>query len=244
MVAGCFAARGDSCDAETSGISMLAEVLDDGDTVRAEANFEFGDRSGPGTVLELCDDDVLTINGQEPTVTSKYDEVEYSVTWNDPADAPTDFVFRLERREQEETVMAEIELPGRFELIIPQPEQEISRGAEFTLEWTPAGDQTEMTIAVRDEIGIDCVGTAAGEHHYAGPDGVQVPDTGLRLLPAFTLAGGTGGTPPTPALDLDPRCVATFAFQRAITGEYPDALERGGAVRAAVRRTVETYAVP
>lgn len=241
---GCFAARGDSCEIDSDEISMVAEVLDDGTTVRAEANFESGDRSGLGTVLELCEQDVLTINGREPTVTSKFDEVEYSITYEDPADAPSDFTFVLERGEEEETITAEVSLPEAFTVIAPQPEQEISRGAEFTLEWATAANGSEMVVGLADQISEECVETAAGDHHYMGPDGITVPDTGLRLMPAWTLAGGAGGVPPQPVPDLESRCVATFGFRRVRFADYPEGLGGGGRVTASVERNVDFYAIP
>src|SRR5690606_34918865 len=77
LVGGCLTSVGDSCTVPTHAISMVATVVDNGMSIRAEADFEEGDRRGLSFPLELCPDDVLTINGEAPRMTEKVGRIVY-----------------------------------------------------------------------------------------------------------------------------------------------------------------------
>jgi hypothetical protein len=223
---------GQSCDFETGAMKLVAEVVDNGHTVRAEASF----RSEDGAVvtpIELCEDDILTINGQEPIETIKLDRVTYSLT-QDFEDAPRDFLFELVRDARDEVVEARVTLPGAFEILSPANGESLSRADEVDLTWEPPEPEGEMQIEIEEMLGGGiCIETRTEGHDYKRHGGIRVEDGGTWKIPAGTLTS-----------ELDEPCDAVYKLTRAATGEYPEALDRGGFVEGRVQRMVGFESTP
>jgi len=82
--AGCIGDETSTCQVPSDDMSIVGKVIDAGSSIRAEIDFEAGDRSGIDRPLELCEDDRLEINGEEPTETRRPGRIVYAVTF--PAD--------------------------------------------------------------------------------------------------------------------------------------------------------------
>lgn len=223
---------GQSCDFETRAMKMVAEVVDDGITVRAEASF----RSEDGAVvtpIELCEDDTLTINGQALTETIKLDRVVYSIT-QDFEDAPRSFVFELVRDGRDEVVETRVDLPGAFDILTPAQGQSLSRSEEVDITWEPPEPEGEMQIEIEEMLGGGiCITTEMGDHDYKRHGGIRVEDDGMWKIPAGALT-----------TELEEPCDATYKLTRSATGAYPEALDRGGFVEGRVQRTVGFESAP
>ena len=178
---------------------------------------------------------MLTINGQRPREQDKFDRIEYSVTWS-LDEAPEEFVFLLERQAEGDEVQARVTRPAVFDILTPTPRQEIPRSQDMELTWDPPDPTAQILIQMDDEIGIACLDTDRGEHDYMGIDGVWVPDSGSRVIPA----GAIRESLPT---DPSGACDATVTLTRANEGEYPGVLERGGWVEARSERSVTFVSV-
>lgn len=229
---GCGDAGGDSCTVETGEMSVVATVVDSGSTLRAEIDFERGDRSELDDPLTLCDDDELTINGERPTKTERPGRVVYGVSFD--GDAERTVAFDLDRQGGEERVRFEVTLPPIFEILAPADGDAVSRGADLVMQWEPPAPDDTMRIELREEIGMGvCIFTDEGEHHYKRLGGVDVPDDGDWMIPADSVHS-----------DLDEACSASYLMSRIVAGDYPAALGQGGYVEARVDRTVTFDSVP
>lgn len=232
--AGCIAATGDSCEIKTNGISVTAEVNDEGTNVRAWAAFEAGDQSGVGTKLDLCDVDVFTINDQSPQRSEDSDSIEYSVTWPS-GDAPETYHFKFDRTEDGDLVEWSVDLPPQFDITGPAG-GDISRADELEITWEPANADGTMNIELEDEVGEFCLETDVAGHDYIGIGGEDVSDTGSRIIPADAITLDD-------AADTD-SCPATFTLMREQGGTYPSELKQGGSVKADVTRGFDFTSVP
>jgi hypothetical protein len=229
-VAGCN--FGHSCDFETKSMKLVAEVVDNGAIVRAEASFRSED-GGVVTPIELCEDDILTINGAPPIETIKLDRVTYSVT-QDFDEAPRDFVFELDRDGRDEVVEAKVTLPDAFVISSPAEGQSLSRSEEVDLTWDPPAPEGEMQIEIEEMLGGGiCIKSEVEGHDYKRHGGIRVEDSGLWKIPAGTLS-----------TDLEGPCNAAYKLTRSAPGAYPEALDRGGFVEGRVHRTVGFESAP
>jgi hypothetical protein len=230
VLAGCNI--GQSCDFETGAMRLVAEVVDDGTVVRAEASFRSED-GGYATAIELCEDDALTINGQAPTQTIKIDRVIYSLTRNFE-EAQRDYTFELVRAERDEVIRARVTLPHTFEILTPANGESLSRAEELELTWTPPEPEDEIQIEIEEMLGGGiCITTATAEHDYKRPGGIRVEDKGTWTIPPDVL-----GT------ELEEPCDAVYKLTRSVAGDYPDVLDRGGYIEARVQRTVAFESAP
>jgi hypothetical protein len=232
---GCIAATGDSCEIKTHGISVTAEVKDDGTNVRAKAAFEAGDQSGVGTKLDLCDVDVFTINGNNPKRSEDGDSIDYSVSWPS-ADAPPTYDFKFDRTEDGDLVEWSVDLPPQFDLTGPAG-GDISRAEELELTWEPDNPDGTINIELEDEVGEFCIATDMAGHDYMGVGGEDVADNGSRTIPV-------GAIGPHSDENVDDSCPATFTLMREQGGTYPSELKEGGSVTALVVRGVDFTSVP
>jgi hypothetical protein len=232
--AGCLFEPGDSCPVPTAEMAMVATVLDNGTTVRAEVDFDSEDRGGAGFSLELCDDDVLTINGQDPEFREKSNRFEYSVTV-DAASAARSWVFRLERGNDNPSIEAKVELPPTFQVTSPVASQELSRAADFEFRWDPPQPGSLMQFELEEDIGGGmCILVDGAEHDYKRRGGVQVDDIGSWVVGA----GSLGATEP------DAFCNVRYKLSRIADGAYPDGLRQGGLLEAQVLRTLPLVSAP
>jgi hypothetical protein len=220
---GCLvASTGDTCEIKTSGIAMKATVEDDGTTVRAAAVFESGDMSGVGTKLEIGECDEFTINDRTTNRREDNLEIEYSVTW-DAGDAPTDFVFRLNRKDDGDDVHAEVSLPARFSITAPDDGTEVSRAANLELTWDPPEPGGEIEVELEEEIDGDICFESYDD---------TVEDTGALTIPPGTIELSGIDEPE------DKVCEAALVLTRTAAGAYPSELKDGGSVSAKVIRRV------
>ena len=223
---------GQSCDYETRAMKLVAEVVDDGSSVRAEASFRSED-GGSATPIELCEDDILTINGTQPRETIKIDRVTYSLT-QPFEDAPRDFVFELARSERDEIVRTSVTLPNVFEISSPANGESLSRADEVEITWEPPEPEGEMRIEIGEMLGGGiCIRTETAEHDYKRHGGIGVDDTGSWKIPAGTLA-----------TEVDEPCNALYKLTRTAIGDYPEAFDRGGYVEGRVQRMVAFESTP
>lgn len=216
-------------------ISMVATVVDDGDTVRAEADFESGDRSGPGSPLRLCKDDKLTINGDKPERAKKGDRWVYSITVTDPTSAPRKWTFHLDRKRDGSPIESTVELPPPFQITAPTAQEQISRAADYGVTWQPPNAGGTMQLELDEEVGAGiCLQTTMMDQDYKRQGGVQVDDTGTWTITANAVT----------ATDAGADCNAQLRLSRVVDGKYPDALDIGGLVEARVSRFVEIVSAP
>ncbi len=224
---------GNSCPVPTKDISMEAIVLDTGSRVRAVADFQDGPRGGLGSQrLQLCDNDILTINGLDATETEKSDRIEYSVTW-DLDQAPDQFEFALDR-ENQSNVRATVTLPPRFSIVVPIAGDTLPRSVDTTLEWDPPRDGGQILVTIDDEIGEPCKISANAPPLRVG---VELPDTGI-----FTVLADTLELEPNPTMQTE--CDAFVRLSRINPGDYPAELEDSGRVEARVERRIDFLSVP
>lgn len=217
---------GQSCDFDTKAIKLVAEVVDDGITVRAEASFR-ADEGAQSTAIELCEDDTLTINGDPPIETIKLDRVAYSVT-RDFEGAPRNYTFELVRSDKDEVVETQVVLPAVFEILDPAAGETLARSEETHITWDPPEPEGEMQIEVEEMLGGGiCVKTEMAEHDYKRLGGIRVEDSGSWKIPPDVLT-----------TDLEEPCEAAYKLTRSNPGEYPEAFQRGGFVEGRVQRTV------
>jgi hypothetical protein len=229
----CVVEPDDSCELDTRSISVVASATDNGAVVRAEVDFDGGDRSGLAYPLELCEDDDLTIAGETPERTDRLDRVVYSV--NLPfEEAPRELEFRLERKSMDESVSFMVALPPAFDILAPTIDQPISRGVDFLLEWAPPNAGEQIRIGLTEEIGAGvCLETAVVDHEYKTMDGVPVDDAGSWTVPADVIDGAAGGD-----------CEAVYAFKRLSPVPYPADFLLGGYVEGRVERRVAFRSTP
>lgn len=220
----------DSCGIPTDEIAVVATAVQNGVTLRAEAEFSTATTSGDGT-LSLCDADQLVIAGAEAERVDRPDRVTYSHT-SEMIDAGS-VTFELQR-EDETSVSFTIEVPPTFEVTSPMPGAEISRSSEFILSWSPPNDGDVMRIELAEEIGNGvCLETHVAEHDYKGLAGVDIEDDGDWNIPAAVIDSG--------ARDM---CEASYRFTRRQDSAYPGELLAGGYLEGRVERLVAFVSVP
>lgn len=208
---------------------MIARVVDNGVTVRAEMDLATGVRGELAVPWTNCSGDRLRINGRDTTRARKAGRVEYSAIF----DASTrDFEFELDRVRHAQ-ILTSVRLPDSFEITAPSPTEAVSRAAGNTIAWTPPGTGT-VRIEMAEEIGGGlCVLTDNPEHNYKAQGGVEVEDTGQWEVPAGVIASET-----------DEVCDARYMVSRFAQGSYPEALAEGGFVEAQVLRAVVIVSEP
>ena len=230
--AGCDEVGTNTCAATNEELSVVAIAVDNGSRIRAEIDFEKGDRTGTPAPLEVCGDEALTIAGQKPTTTEKADRIVYSATL--PTDESREVEFRLERTADDPVVIT-VPVPPAFEIIAPVDDEDVSRSQELILQWDPPLDGSELRVSIEEEIGYGlCVITEAGEHHYKTRAGVPVPDTGMWTIPAGVIASG----------NVEGICDAFYTLRRVLRSNYPDSLSPGGFIEGRVLRSVQINSVP
>lgn len=228
---GCDDETDDTCAVSSADLSLVAVVVDNGPKIRAEIDFERGDRTTIPSPLHVCGNEALTIDGKAPTVTEKPDRIVYSVTL--PSDTSREVSFVLQRVEGE-PIEVQVDLPPPFEITAPEQQQEVSRSEDLLLSWSPALDMGELRVNVDETVGYGlCVITQEGEHHYKTKRGVPVPDQGQWTIPADVISSET----PMP-------CPAFYTLRRILRRSTPDTLSPGGFVEGRVERTVEIRSVP
>ncbi|MBC8070213.1 MAG: hypothetical protein IAG13_17915 [Deltaproteobacteria bacterium] len=232
LVIACDTSDGtDACDVPTSELSMVATVVDNGDSIHAEVDFGRGARNGPPGPFALCDSDELFVAGEDVERTDRSDRVAYSASL--PTDTPRFVDFEL-RRPEGERIAFSIELAPAFDITAPVPAAEISRSQDFALGWAPPQDGGEMRIELTEEIGYGiCLETSMTEHAYKDEVGVSVDDSGLWTIPAMSVDGG--------ARD---KCDAIYRLTRFTTPDYPPELHIGGYLEGRVERLVAFVSVP
>lgn len=230
-VTGCDQETADTCSVSNDELSLVAVVVDNGVKLRAEIDFESGDRTGLPSPLQVCGSETLTIGGVSPTVTEKADRIVYSVTL--ALDTAPEVAFVLER-DRGEDVEVRLSRPPSFSVTAPDDGQTIPRSEDLTLMWSPTVEGSEMLVSVEEDVGYGlCVVTQEGEHHYKTRIGVSVPDGGQWTIPAGVVASETPGP-----------CAAFYNLRRVLRSPYPADLAEGGFVEARVLRTVEIESVP
>jgi len=231
-LAGCDEASADTCAAANDELSVVAVAVDNGSRIRAEIDFEKGDRTDTPAPLEVCGDEVLTIAGREPTRTQKADRIVYSATL--PTEESREVEFRLERSEADPVVIT-VPVPPSFDILAPVDDEDVSRSEELVLQWDPPVEGAELRVTVEEEIGYGlCVITEAGEHHYKTRAGIVVPDTGMWTIPAGAIASGNA----------ESTCDAFYTLRRVMRSSYPDTLSPGGFIEGRVLRSVQINSVP
>ena len=111
---------------------------------------------------------------------------------------------------------------------------EISRSADFVLEWTPANAGGLMRIELAEEIGNGvCLQTPVAEQNYKGLSGVDIEDDGNWKIPADVIDAGARDD-----------CDASYRFSRLVKAEYPAELATGGYLEGRVERLVAFVSVP
>jgi hypothetical protein len=228
-VAGCTPR---SCTVDTSELSMVARVVDNGVTVRAEVDFMTGERGDVAVPWQRCDDDRVEINGRTAIETVKDERVEYSLTLD--VGAATSFEFLLAREVDDQAVVASVDLPPSFEVLAPEPGITIARTEDVLIRWEPANAGGQLSIELVEEIGDGiCIMTLDEGHEYKHPGGVRVDDTGEWLVPGTAIHG-----------DPQAGCEARYILNRYNLGEYPAALADGGFLEAQVTRNVLFHSTP
>lgn len=223
---------GRTCDVASDAMSVVATVVDAGPSIRAEIDFEDGDRSSLDRPLVLCDEDRLSINGEEPVETERPGRVVYGVTL--PADADRNVVFQLDREGFGERVRVELPLPPGFEIVAPLADAVVPRASDLLLQWDPPTAEDTMRIGLGEEVGMGvCIYTEDGDHDYKTLAGIDVPDDGDWTIPSGSILS-----------DGDAECSAYYTLKRIAPGEYPAAFGRGGYVEARVDRTVWFRSAP
>jgi hypothetical protein len=226
---GCQTVETDTCDFATDDLSAVAVVVDRGDVVRAEIDFEAGDRAVDAEPLSICEEETLRINGETPTRTDKAQRIVYSANL---AATERTVTFSLERDDGDMSMA--IDLPDAFEIVAPEPGAMLSRAAETIIAWDPPRSGEQLRIELGEEIGGGvCIFTEEGPHHYKKRGGVDVPDEGMWTIPGGSVHSDTDGP-----------CVAYYTFQRIVQGTYPDVLHPGGYIEAQVERTITFASVP
>lgn len=225
VVTGCVQTETDTCGFDNDELSIVAVVVDRGDVVRAEIDFEAGDRKVDTTPLAVCEDETLRINDRSPTRTDKPERIVYSASL-DAAETRT-VSFTLSRPD-DDTVNVSIDLPGAFDVTAPAAGQMLSRAADTVFTWDPPIPGGQMRIELGEEIGGGiCIYTDEGDHHYKDIGGVDVPDDGQWTIPGGIVRSDEGGP-----------CTASYTLKRIGPGEYPSSLSEGGFVEARVERTI------
>jgi hypothetical protein len=221
-----------SCEYPTDEISIVAVALDAGESIRAEIDFEAGDRSSLGIELHLCEGDVLEIEGESPVETVHPDRVVYSLTF-DALASDRDIEFALDRAGDDDVTLG-IALPPAFDIVAPVAAAQVSRSADFVLEWAPPQPEGLIRIGLAEEIGYGiCLRTDNPEHDYKSADGVEVADDGNWLIPADVVQSDDGGA-----------CEATYDLTRVAAAAYPGGFASGGYAEGRVARSVAFVSVP
>jgi hypothetical protein len=221
----------DRCKVPNDELSMVARVVDNGVTVRAEADFATGERGELSVPWQRCENDRVEINDESATETVETERVEYSLTLD--VGVATAFEFVL-AREDFDPVRATVALPPTFEVLEPAAGQAISRGSDVTLLWQPPNPGGEMQIELVEEVGAGiCIVTETEGHEYKRPGGIRVEDDGDWLVPGTAISGD-------PQMD----CEARYVLERFSAGEYPSALDPGGFIEAQVVRTIVFISTP
>lgn len=229
MAGGC-AASGDSCEVPTDEMSMVGLVVDNGPTVRAEVDFESGQRDGLGLPLRLCDDDELFINGDEPRESERGPGFVYSLTIEDGS--VRDFEFELKRNDRDEVITLDVSLADAFDITSPVPGAQLSRMEDLVVIWEPADPGGMMRIELEEEIGGGiCLTTDQEEHAYKELGGIEVDDAGMWTIPAGVVTGQA-------------ECVGRYRLSRFTDGEYPSKLGPGGHLEAQVLRLIDFTSIP
>jgi hypothetical protein len=235
LVVGCADAGADeTCSVPTDELAVVAAVVDNGVTLRAEVELSTEGVDGPRP-LSLCTvkgkQDTLQIEGGEPEVVERPDGSIYASTLDQTTVRTV--IVDLARKEHASLVLT-IELPPSFEVVAPVVGAEISRSAELLLEWMPANPGAQMRIELAEEIGNGvCLETLVAEHDYKGLAGVDIEDDGNWKIPAEAIDGG--------ARD---HCDASYRFTRVLGTPYPEALGDGGYLEGRVERVVPFVSVP
>jgi hypothetical protein len=229
---GCSAGQGDSCEISTEEISAVSLIIDSGMDIRVAIDFEQGDRRGQGSSLRLCDADLLTINGQEPTEIVKASRIEYSLTVG--PDADRSFAIVLDRQDQGDRIAFSAQLPVAFEILLPMDGDPLTLGQEQVVEWEPGVTDGTMHVGLAEELGAgQCLIAEQEGHTYEQLGGLGVPDTGrLTIIPNALKS-----------MSNEP-CAATYTLTRLVQGDYPEGLQRGGRVEARVERYRVVEVVP
>lgn len=229
-LAACDPAPTDSCGVPTNEISLVAIAVENGPTLRTEVELSTEDAAGVHG-LELCDADVLEIDGHATEEIDRPDKVLYSYT----SDMVASRTVALElRREEGESVSFTIDIPPSFEVSAPVAGAEVSRSSDFVLEWAPPNPGNMMRIGLAEEIGMGvCIETSVAEHDYKGLSGVDIEDDGNWNIPATVLDAGARE-----------KCDASYRFTRIASAEYPGALAAGGYLEGRVERLVAFVSVP
>ncbi len=226
----CGETQTDTCGLANDELSIVAVVVDRGDVVRAEIDFEAGDRTLDTTPLSVCEEETLRINDRTPTRTDKPERIVYSANL-DAAQTRT-VTFSLSRSE-DDTVTVAVDLPDAFDVTAPAPGEMVSRATDTVLTWVPDNPDGQMRIELGEEIGGGiCIFTDEGEHHYKDLGGIDVPDQGRWTIPGGSVQSDYGGP-----------CNATYTLKRIAQGEYPANLQEGGYVEARVERTITFVSV-
>lgn len=220
----------DTCDVSTDLLSIVAAVVDNGVTLRAEVEFSTQGTDGPRP-LSLCDKDTLQIEGGDPEVVERPDRAIYASTLD--TTVARSLAIELARKGHESVTLS-VDLPPAFEVLAPAIGEEVSRSAEVVLEWMPGNPGAQMRIELAEEIGNGvCLQTEVAEHAYKGLAGVDIEDDGNWKIPAAAIDGG--------ARD---HCDASYRFTRVVGSPYPETLGEGGYLEGRVERIVPFVSVP
>ncbi len=193
---------------------MWATVLDLGDHVEVEVEFEVGDADGAS--LTLCPErDRLAINGVEAEQIRALGHVFYVAEFAGAAEPSYEIALT---RDDAEDVSVVVEMPPSLEILAPAASSSHSRSEALEISWDPPWPGQLLELAVEDAVGSDCL-EAFGVAY-------QVDDIGSYLLDDPKLASEEQGV----------SCEVTLALSRGAIVDYPAALHEGGEIAAFVRR--------
>lgn len=233
ITAACDEDASNSCEVDNPDLSMVAIVEDNGTAIRAEADFERGDRTTVPSPLTLCDGDVLRIQGKEPIETEKSERTVYSVTLD--ADEERSVTFALTREDIGEDIEFTVDLPPAFTITSPEAMQEVPLAEALSITWDPPDPEDEMRVKLEEDVGYgQCVITPMDEElNLERRGGVAVEDDGEWTVPAGTITSESMAP-----------CRAFYILRRIALRPYPDSLSPGGFFEARVLRAVEILAIP
>ena len=223
----------DPCEVADDQLSLVAVVIDNAQTVRAEVDFDAGERAALPEPWRKCDGDKIRINGQDARETERNGRWEYSLTL-DAAEAPRTFTFEIDREVSDAPILIEVELPPAFEVTAPEPGSSLSRSTSTPIQWSPPEPEGQLQLTLFESIGEGvCLETKVEAHDYKRTGGIRVDDDGDWTVPPAAISSPSGGS-----------CEAELQLRRFNDGEYPARLAPGGFVEGRVLRSVPFTSVP
>ena len=224
LAAGCVV-QGETCEINTSQISMHATAIDGDRGIAVEIELEEGDMTGVATSLELCaeQDERIEVNDRAAELREIFGVFRYVVTFDEPQES---YRIEFERPGRGQEIVAEVVAPAQFQIDGPASDETISRRVPVPITWSPAGaaeDLLEIELERRDVLCLDAWS-------------VETEDDGEFTVPAGALVASDPMGPPT--------CEAEYVITRRTEGSYPAELSPGGEIEAFVKRKLRFTSIP